>query len=318
MSPAEVRVIKRLAARVNVLPVIARSDSLTESRLRSIKRSVRRELNAAGIGFGVFAPVTQEEVEPTTPTTNGKGPRDSSTEENQEDEGAEEDSDEREARPVIRIRSRKSFSGSERPRSRSRKRRSMLETSPERSDGYESEQPPLPDGTTTTGTRLSKAALQAILPFALVAPQNRRKPKHLDAEGAPVSPNGLGTSGDLDAPLPHTPTSGRSSVPPPSAFPSQLQSPSSNLHDPYDAPREFPRGQFVRSYKWGQLDVLNPAHCDFVPLRTAVLSTHFRALKTNTREVLYEKYRTDKLLARRATRNIGAEEKRRLLEELGI
>lgn len=47
---------------------------------------------------------------------------------------------------------------------------------------------------------------------------------------------------------------------------------------------------------------------------TAVLSTHLRMLKTHTKEVLYEKYRTEKLLARRATRNIGEVEARKLLE----
>ena len=34
----------------------------------------------------------------------------------------------------------------------------------------------------------------------------------------------------------------------------------------------------------------------------------------STREVLYEKYRTDKLLARRATANISEKERRRLLQ----
>lgn len=37
-------------------------------------------------------------------------------------------------------------------------------------------------------------------------------------------------------------------------------------------------------------------------------------LKIRTREVLYEKYRTEKLLARRATQNISEEDTRRLLE----
>ena len=42
-------------------------------------------------------------------------------------------------------------------------------------------------------------------------------------------------------------------------------------------------------------------------------------LKIRTKEVLYEKYRTEKLLARRATRNIGEDETRRLLEgELAV
>jgi septin family protein len=39
-----------------------------------------------------------------------------------------------------------------------------------------------------------------------------------------------------------------------------------------------------------------------------------QVLKTHTKEVLYEKYRTEKLLARRATRNISDDERQRLLE----
>jgi septin family protein len=39
-----------------------------------------------------------------------------------------------------------------------------------------------------------------------------------------------------------------------------------------------------------------------------------QVLKTHTREVLYEKYRTEKLLARRATRKIGEEQAKKLLE----
>ena len=35
-------------------------------------------------------------------------------------------------------------------------------------------------------------------------------------------------------------------------------------------------------------------------------------LKIRTREVLYERYRTEKLLARRATRNISQDETRRM------
>lgn len=41
-------------------------------------------------------------------------------------------------------------------------------------------------------------------------------------------------------------------------------------------------------------------------------------LKIRTKEVLYEKFRTEKLLARRATRNIGEDETKRLLEGLAL
>ena len=39
MSPTEIRVIRRLSARVNVLPVISRSDSLTDEKLLAIKNA---------------------------------------------------------------------------------------------------------------------------------------------------------------------------------------------------------------------------------------------------------------------------------------
>lgn len=42
--------------------------------------------------------------------------------------------------------------------------------------------------------------------------------------------------------------------------------------------------------------------------------TFTQVLKTNTKEVLYEKYRTEKLLARRATRNMCDDDRKRLLE----
>ena len=79
------------------------------------------------------------------------------------------------------------------------------------------------------------------------------------------------------------------------------------------APRDL-KGVFVRRFRWGTVDVLDPKHCDFAALRTAIFSTHMKVLKTHTKEVLYEKYRTEKLLARRATRNISEEERKRLLE----
>jgi len=66
------------------------------------------------------------------------------------------------------------------------------------------------------------------------------------------------------------------------------------------------------------VDVLNPSHCDFSALRTAVFSTHLNLLKIRTKEVLYEKYRTEKLLARRATANISDDQRQRLLEDLGL
>ncbi|KAG8780718.1 hypothetical protein FRC12_022646 [Ceratobasidium sp. 428] len=80
--------------------------------------------------------------------------------------------------------------------------------------------------------------------------------------------------------------------------------------------RTYPRGAFTRKYRWGTIDVLDPAHCDVGVLRGVVLGSHLNALKVHTREVLYERFRTEKLLARRATQNITPEQRSRLMKGL--
>jgi hypothetical protein len=36
------------------------------------------------------------------------------------------------------------------------------------------------------------------------------------------------------------------------------------------------KGVFVRKYRWGCIDVLDPEHCDFAALRTAMFTTHLK------------------------------------------
>ena len=54
LPEADIRAIRRLSARVNVLPIIARADILTNERLAAVKMAIRRDLADAGIGFGIF------------------------------------------------------------------------------------------------------------------------------------------------------------------------------------------------------------------------------------------------------------------------
>lgn len=56
---------------MNVLPVIARADELTNERLAAVKHAVRRDLAEAGIGFGIFdadypAPKDDEHSHPSS------------------------------------------------------------------------------------------------------------------------------------------------------------------------------------------------------------------------------------------------------------
>ncbi|KAF8492314.1 hypothetical protein BU17DRAFT_8353, partial [Hysterangium stoloniferum] len=108
MSPAEIRVITRLAKRVNVLPIIARSDTLTNGKLERIKRAVRRDLQAVDdIGiWGIWD--AEPGVVPGRTSAKDNTPAASTDE-------AEVDS-ERQSRPVIKLRT--AIKGLTRSRSR--------------------------------------------------------------------------------------------------------------------------------------------------------------------------------------------------------
>ena len=56
------------------------------------------------------------------------------------------------------------------------------------------------------------------------------------------------------------------------------------------------RGKKIRGrlYPWGVIEVENPTHCDFVKLRT-MLITHMQDMQEVTHDVHYENYRSQKL-----------------------
>ena len=60
-----------------------------------------------------------------------------------------------------------------------------------------------------------------------------------------------------------------------------------------------PDGSHVRgrSYPWGVIEVDNEEHCDFVKLRQMLVRTYMEELREYTNDVLYENWRTEKLLS---------------------
>ncbi|KAJ7510541.1 Septin [Mycena galericulata] len=52
-----------------------------------------------------------------------------------------------------------------------------------------------------------------------------------------------------------------------------------------------------RAYPWGVVEVDNPAHCDFGKLQQMLVRTNMEELRAHTNDVLYEHWRTEKLLA---------------------
>lgn len=59
-----------------------------------------------------------------------------------------------------------------------------------------------------------------------------------------------------------------------------------------------PDGRQVRgrAYPWGVVEVDNEEHCDFVKLRQMLIRTYMEELREYTNDVLYENWRTEKLL----------------------
>lgn len=315
MSPAELRVIRRLSARVNVLPVIAHADSLTDDTLSLVKAAVHRDLESAGLDFGVFSTPNPKAESPasvsllddkaaTTLPQEVNGHRENGDIHQNGSSYVANDSENkgRPSRPVITLK------GTRLSRSRSRSRRDLSAIVQDEREPY------YPDGAEEDSVAnirfsahvVSKTDISTLLPFALIAPEQATSPRIRRPQ--PASPeSNLSARGDTtgpSSPVAETPISPDSPTVRKSLF---LQGPPEDL-----------RGMFTRKFRWGTVDVLNPDHCDFAALRTAILLTHLKVLKVHTREVLYEKYRTEKLLARRATRNIGPEEAKRLLEDLGL
>lgn len=52
-----------------------------------------------------------------------------------------------------------------------------------------------------------------------------------------------------------------------------------------------------RAYPWGVIEVDNEEHCDFVKLRQMLVRTYMEELREYTNDVLYENWRTEKLLS---------------------
>ncbi|CAG7846182.1 Septin homolog spn1 [Serendipita indica DSM 11827] len=51
-----------------------------------------------------------------------------------------------------------------------------------------------------------------------------------------------------------------------------------------------------RSYPWGVIEVDNEEHCDFVKLRQMLIRTNMEELREHTNDVLYENWRSEKLI----------------------
>ena len=176
----------------------------------------------------------------------------------EEIESEDEDDEDRKTRPVIKLRSTRRGKNA----SRSRSRRDLNEAAAE-----EIRRPVSPDANdagSVANIRFSahivaKTDHTALMPFALIAPEpNKRRQQRPEsvAESIPISER--------------TSENGHDLVPPTPSSQSVRNYPFLN-----GRPDDL-KGVFIRKFRWGTVDVLNPSHCDFSALRTAVFSTHLK------------------------------------------
>lgn len=232
--------------------------------------TVRTGLAEAGIDFGVFGPSS------TTPSANtpknqthfaspdARGNAHTSDYAVGEDSDEHGEGEERQARPVIKLRSARHANG--RTLSRSRSRRDLSQAA------EDDRRPVSPDATdieSVANVRFSahiiaKTDLSTLMPFALIAPEtSKRRPRPESSDSRLLASTQPSEDGHPAGAVPQTPTSSYSV-----RNPTFLQGPPDDL-----------KGVFVRRFRWGTIDILDPNHCDFAALRTAVLSTHLKVCR---------------------------------------
>ncbi len=269
MLPAELRVIRRLADRVNVLPVIGCAESLTDDKLRDVKATVKRELYETDLGFGVFTPEHVKFFERSSSKEDGPLAADGkyaadlngeiSGDAAETDSESDDEDDAQSSRNVIRLRTGRQSVPPRRSRSRSRLELTEESREPQSPDPFDSESVA---NVRFSASTVARSDLSPLLPFAIIAPEKYRwqKPKPAAAEASVkdlTSENARSPMSNSDS-SPITPAGKGQSVPHASSVPDNL------------------KGVFVRRFRWGTVDVLDPTHCDFAALRTAVLSTHMK------------------------------------------
>ncbi|ORY76867.1 hypothetical protein BCR35DRAFT_305612 [Leucosporidium creatinivorum] len=285
LSEVDLRAIMKLARRVNVLPVISRSDTLTITRLSDVKAAVKRDLDRAGLGFGVFAPssssstllsesatevdaeftrgrnsimIPAPSVQPPLPQSQAHPPlANGLVVPAAGSEGCEDGSTATKDAPEPTTTNETQDDSdllSPQPvkliRTRSTSRLGRRRTTSKRLvEGDEQDED---EGETEPAT----PSYEELLPFALVAPER------------------IGGGGGAGG-----------------------------------------KEEWVREFKFGKLDVLNSEHCDFTPLRQSILG-NAKILRDTTRLEKYEPYRTQRLLQRRATRELPAATRDSILHEV--
>lgn len=290
MLPAEVRAIQRLSRRTNVLPVLAHGDTLTDARLARVKRAVRRDLANAGVDLRLFG-VGDDQDQPQ------RGRVESRVERKDEDEpkviktrfrrpsrprAGTEQNTEAPVSPVEGVHIVPKIDemalanmfpfvviAPDVPKIKSKNRKHTQDSFQVQGDGNVASRSSSVPGT----------------PMAITTDDPDLTNAELTGEGASADINEAASDANLAPPAPNPPSRSPSTyaspgVLPPTSWRGGNQSVAGTTGGGVGSLRTLPRGQFTRKYRWGTIDVLDPAHCDVGVLRGVILGSHMKVRLT--------------------------------------
>ena len=269
ISPADLRVIKALSNRCNVLPVVARSDTLTDTRLATIKQAIRRDLVGAGLGFGILGDGKEMGFGDQSTSSSSRQRTESNVGMNKDD-----DDDERQPRQVIQIKSTRR--GGKVERSSSRRRMMGLGDEDYEAQDYVvpspvsmAGDPGVPASPMTPWSTYSKSDVEGLLPFAILSPELPKPPRRTKIKPKRTGePNTIDLGSEDANEIRQTiPNSSKTDDVPRRRL--SVKQSLANLRTTADL-----QGKYLRQYRWGTIDVMDPNHCDFVALRSAILGLY--------------------------------------------
>lgn len=228
--------------------------------------TVLRGLYDAGIDFGVFGSAANfaldetDSRKDTAKLTNG--PRSMSGRKDHvatiwdvQDEDAEGGDEGQQSRAIIKLRPpiHLNISGSQ--------RRELPRVT------EDDNQPIIPDPDSVANVRFSahtfvNSDFSPWLPFALIMPEDKRSRRRQKPMSSPATPI------DTSTVVPIATSTGEDKN-------FQVTENALSKGSLQDPPADM-KGVFIRRFRWGTVDSLDPKHCDFAALRTAILSTHVK------------------------------------------
>lgn len=327
LSFTEIGILSKLSKYANVLPIVAKGDTLSLSRSYEVRNAVRKSLKVAKVDLGVFDFASIKTRKKRLSTEGETAIPD--------DEQQERLNGESNDVKVIRVRSKRSYSSNNiRPTSAAM---SSTMSHGEESEtgssslydttGFQQTEPLFQndavDDEDEADRVKSHEELMRHMPLSIFVPEPMQVYRKKKSSLFSKRPGSGGREEDVDTvyskipPVPPLPRN-TSDHAIPSSTRTNLNNAKEELLDERQQltlaispnPAAFsaslptallPSSRYERNYRWGSAHVLDPEHCDFGLLRTTILGTHLEQLREST-SMRYEAFRTRRLELNRLLR----------------